>query len=305
MSGRGHGPTRILTVDVTRSPAVITDELPVRGPDGEPTSYDVTGLQARGDGGWWLAARGRTGADNALVRLDTAGRAVQEVRLPDDVAAGLDALVPPVATPAPEPSPTATPESPPAPGLEGLALRQGADGEELWVALATGLPGDPPDTARLGRLDPATSTWSWFAYPLEPPAPQAVLSDPRTVLSEITALRDGRLVVVERDTAGGPGARVKRVYTVRPPATGSGNGPRGEGLRPLTKTLARDLLPDLGAGAGWTPSSVDGLAVGADGVLYALAGHGPTHAASGETVLLRLGTAAGILGCGTRETASR
>lgn len=71
----------IYTVDVARTPAVITDRLPVTE-NGSPVPLDVEGLFARPQGGFWLASEGTTGAKNQLVRTDAAGVVQQRVACP-------------------------------------------------------------------------------------------------------------------------------------------------------------------------------------------------------------------------------
>ncbi|MDP9797532.1 hypothetical protein J2S43_006044 [Catenuloplanes nepalensis] len=84
-----YSPTRILTIDTGRTPAEINRELTVTDASGAPAGYDAEGISARAQGGFWLGVEGATGAGNQLVRLDAAGRTVEVVALPADVASGL------------------------------------------------------------------------------------------------------------------------------------------------------------------------------------------------------------------------
>ena len=68
-------------------------------------------------------------------------------------------------------------------------------------------------TVKLGRYDVAAGEWTFVSYELdavESPAGGWV------GLSEITALQDGTLAIVERDNQLGLEARVKRVYGIDP-----------------------------------------------------------------------------------------
>jgi hypothetical protein len=255
-------PTRILTVDVAKAPAVITRELVVRDAAGAPVGYDAEGVHARPGGGFWLAAEGVTPADNALVRLRADGTTALVVPLPDVIKAGLGGGV----------------------GLQGVTGVTTRAGEQVWVVLGSAVIGDPEGVVRLGRYDVASGLWTWFGYQLEDPA--------RTILSEVTALGGNRLAVIERDGDNGPAATVKRVYTVEVPKLA---GPAGS-LRTVRKRLARDLLPDLRATAGWTPALVEGLAVGADGICYAVTDNDAVRYANGETMFLRLGRSRQLFG---------
>lgn len=99
-----YTPTRILTVDTARQPALITSSLTVKNAEGQPAGYDAEGISARPQGGFWLAVEGKTGAGNQLVRLDRAGVTQQVVPLPTDVAAGLGARASRASPPPPAPT---------------------------------------------------------------------------------------------------------------------------------------------------------------------------------------------------------
>lgn len=78
----------IYTIDVSRTPAVITDRVQVTAPDGQPFFPDLEGIAVAPEGGFWLASEGRTGArPNALLRTDNAGVVEHSVELPDGLTA--------------------------------------------------------------------------------------------------------------------------------------------------------------------------------------------------------------------------
>lgn len=255
-----YATTRLLSLDVSRTPAVIDREVPVTQ-DGVVVGLDVEGLASRPAGGFWLGVEGATGDGNRLVRTDASGAVVETIALPADVTAGLTTW-----------------------GIEGVTTLTDTAGEHVWIALQRGLGADGSN-ARIGRYDVATSTWSWFTYPLEA---TSVAGD-WLGLSEITAVDADTLAVIERDKLNGPNALVKRIYTVQIPSSGS----------VLAKTLAHDVLPDLRATNGWTQEKLEGLTVGGDGVVYAITDNDGLKDATGETVLLRLGAATAMFGATT------
>ncbi|GAA4796526.1 esterase-like activity of phytase family protein [Streptomyces ziwulingensis] len=259
--------TRVLTLDTSRTPAVITRELTVKDAAGRPVGYDAEGIHARPQGGFWLAVEGRTGAGNQLVRLDSKGVTRQVVTLPSDVAAGLGSQ-----------------------GFEGVTATTDARGHEvLWAALQREVKTDPAGVVRLGRYDVQAGTWSWYGYRLS-----TTTTDGDWIgLSEITVVGD-RLAVIERDKLNGPAAKIKRIYTVPLPKSAA---PAGR-LPVLAKTLAHDVLPDLRATKGWTQEKLEGLAVAGDGHLYAITDNDGLDDSTGETVLLDLGRSRTALGRG-------
>ncbi|MEU4681037.1 esterase-like activity of phytase family protein [Micromonospora sp. NPDC023737] len=260
-----YSQTRILTVDVRHSPAVISGALPVKDTAGKPVGYDAEGIFARPQGGYWLAVEGATGPENALVRLDAAGVTRQVVPLPADVAAGLGKQ-----------------------GLEGVTATTDRRGREIvWVAVQRELSTDPAGIVRLGRYDVAAGTWSWFGYQLN----STDVPADWVGLSEITVVGD-RLAVIERDKLNGPAAALKRVYTVPMPDSAAAPGP----LRVLPKTLALDVLPALRATNGWTQEKLEGLTVAGNGQVYAVTDNDALQDATGETVFLQLGTSRKVFG---------
>ncbi|MGW1813508.1 esterase-like activity of phytase family protein [Streptomyces sp. NPDC002125] len=257
--------TRVLTLDTSRTPAVITRALTVKDAEGRPVGYDAEGIFARPQGGFWLAVEGATGDGNRLVRLDRDGVTRQVVTLPADVAAGLTKQ-----------------------GFEGVTATTDRKGHEVvWATLQREVKGDPAGTVRLGRYDVRAGTWSWYGYRIgTTDTPGDWIG-----LSEITVVGD-KLALIERDKLNGPSAQVKRIYTVALPASAAPSGP----LRVLPKTLAHDVLPDLRATNGWTQEKLEGLTVGGDGQVYAVTDNDGVSDATGETVFLRLGSSKRIFG---------
>lgn len=260
-----YTPTRILTVDAAREPALITRALTVKDADGQPIGYDAEGIFARPQGGYWLAVEGKTGAGNQLVRLDRDGLTRQTVSLPADVAGGLGSQ-----------------------GFEGVTGTTDRYGHEiLWVALQRQVKTDPAGIVRLGRYDVGAGTWSFFGYRLD----STTTPGDWIGLSEITVIGD-KLAVIERDKLNGPAAKIKRIYTVDLPKSAAQPG----SLPVLPKKLAHDVLPDLRATNGWTQEKLEGLTVSGDGAVYAVTDNDGLDNATGETVFLDLGSSRKIFG---------
>ena len=256
-----YGPTRVLGVDVAQSPALIDSEIVVTE-NGSPVTLDVEGIAGRPDGGFVLAVEGEEGSGNELVRVAADGTVEEHTALPEDIAGALGGQ-----------------------GLEGVALQ----GDTVWVALQRELSTDPAGVTRIGRHTPG-SGWEWFGYPLE-----STSADGDWIgLSEITVYND-ELLVLGRDKRNGPDARLKAVYRVGLP-DGAGVGSAAETPPMLTKTLARDLLPDLRATNGWVQEKVEGMTVGGNGNLYVVTDNDGLDDANGETVFLDLGPADTALG---------
>ncbi|MFJ4467697.1 esterase-like activity of phytase family protein [Streptomyces sp. NPDC089424] len=260
-----YTPTRILTVDASREPALITRALTVKDEAGQPVGYDAEGIFARPQGGFWLAVEGKTGTGNQLVRLDRDGVTRQTVSLPADVAAGLGSQ-----------------------GFEGVTGTTDRNGHEvLWVALQREVKTDPAGIVRLGRYDVDAGTWSFFGYRLD----STTTPGDWIGLSEITVVGD-KLAVIERDKLNGPAAKIKRVYTVDLPKSAAQPG----SLPVLPKKLAYDVLPELRATDGWTQEKLEGLTVAGDGEVFAVTDNDGLDNATGETVFMDLGSSRKIFG---------
>lgn len=270
-SDSAYATGRIYTLNVRRSPAVIRDVLEVTDASGEVAEgLDIEGLAARRGGGFWVADEGETGTGNALLRLDRDGRIAETVPLPAEIAAKVGKW-----------------------GLEGVTVTGKRRSEKVYVALQRPLwadstakkPGvDGASTARIGRYTPATGEWEWFGYRLE----STSVAGDWLGLSEITAVDENTLAVIERDKQNGITAAIKRVYTVEVPRRGATGL---SAVTPLRKRLAYDLLPALQRTNGWTQEKLEGFAIGADGHAYAVTDNDGLEDATGETVFLDLGRA--------------
>lgn len=270
----------VYTVDASKQPAVITERRAVKR-DGAPAEdLDIEGISVAADGGFWIASEGKKGKDNRLFHTDKDLNITSTVELPADVAEHIGKW-----------------------GLEGVSSTKDENGvEQLFVAIQRPLWKDPEakdrealegeNTTRIGKYDTKTKKWQWFGYELEKPAGKGDWMG----LSEITALDDKHLLVIERDKLNGPDAKVKRAMKVTLPegsaegAAAGANGDASGGALPMVnKELAVDVLPKLRATNGWTQEKLEGFTIAADGQMYAVTDNDALEDATGETVFLRLG----------------
>ena len=257
-------------IDVSVSPAVIRERIAIGGVDvlnQELGDYDLEGVAARPEGGFWFGSEGRTNTGssrpNLIIRTDGSGPIVNSVPLPPSLVAEATSS-----------------------GIEGVAVTGTEDGgdEVVWVAIQREWTDDPAGTGQIGRYDVASSTWTFAHYPLdavESPAGGWV------GLSEITALADGTMAIVERDNQLGQEARIKRIYGIDPSSVTF--KAHGQPLETLSKTLLRNAYPDLDAASISVPDKLEGLGVAADGAVYAVTDNDGVDENYGETVFLRLG----------------
>lgn len=256
--------SRIYAIDAHRQPARITDEILLTR-NGATVDYDIEGLAQRANGGFWVVSEGSgngaQGNPNLLVEVSAGGKVLREIELPADVAALKRSN-----------------------GYEGVAVSGEGSKEQVFVAFQREWSGDPSGYARIGRYTPSGDEWKFFYYPLdtvESPAGGWV------GLSEIVALDENELLVLERDNQSGPDARIKRLYTVRL----DGHSPQSQGsaLPVLKKTLARDLIRDLASSNGWLQEKVEGVTVARDGSVYIVTDNDGVEDNTGETQFMKLG----------------
>ena len=149
---------------------------------------------------------------------------------------------------------------------------------KLVVAFQLPWTGDMANHARIGVYDLTTQTWSFMFYPLD------VVTSANggwVGLSEIMALGNNRFAVIERDNQAGPDATIKKIYRID--LTGKVDG------NVLSKTLVRDVLPDLRATRGHVLEKIEGLARLADGNVYLVNDNDGLDKGNGETQLIKLG----------------
>jgi hypothetical protein len=199
--------SRIFTIDVSRTPAVIISALTITGGTG---GYDPEGMAYAPDGSLWVASEGNATdtRPNLLLKVDPAtGAVVQEIGLPAAVLARREAE-----RTRPAPRATGTFGS----GFEGLDILPIANGGYLiYVAQQRGwnyttpacqaLDDDPDDIdgaepkwTRIWIYDPETSTWSHVRWELA----AKPLNASWVGVSEIT-LAGGQWILIERDNRPG------------------------------------------------------------------------------------------------------
>jgi hypothetical protein len=286
---------RIFEMDVSASPAIIKREIQIKDSGDifknfgltlpavkdnqafdqtdvtamintdKSVNIDPEGIAIASGGGFWVASEG-AGSKTAY----ESGRNILSANLIFKVAANGD-IQEVIALP-PELNALQTRY-----GFEGVAEHDG----KLVVAIQRSWdPSNKAGNPSIGVYDLGTKTWMFLSYPLDP------VSSPNggwVGLSEITAIGGNQFLVVERDNQMGPDARIKRLYKVD--LTGKANGAL------LSKTLVRDLLPDLKATKGLPLEKIEGLAVLPNGeVLFSTDNDGVNdHGGGGETQLIRLG----------------
>lgn len=251
----------IFTIDATKTPAEIVKKIVVTR-DGQPAQkLDLEGIASDGKDGFWLASEGDASklTPNAIYRVDAKGEIKQEIPLPAELL-GKDGRF----------------------GYEGITTLGEGDDLTLVLAVQREWADDAKGEVKLLAYKPKAKEWSAARYPLEKAEKGWV------GLSEITAWKD-RLYIVERDNLIGADARLKAVYAValddfKPTRLG------GE-LSLVTKTLVRDLVPDLKAATnGYVVDKVEGFAIDASGDAYVATDNDGVDDSSGETLFLRLGS---------------
>lgn len=262
----------VYRIDVTGSPAVIRERIPVGPADG---LLDLEGVAARPEGGLWLASEGRVGARaNAILRVDAAGTILDTVALPTALAAGAVNF-----------------------GLEGVAVTGSEAGgdETVWVVFQREWATDPAGLVKIGRYEVATGVWTFAHYPLD------AVESPNggwVGLSEITLLPDGTVAIAERDDQLALDTRVKRIYGVdlADPGVVWQEYTPGVTLDVVGKTLLRDVLGDLDARSISVPDKLEGVAVTADGTVYLATDNDGLDENYGETLFFDLGSVSEAFG---------
>ncbi len=246
---------RIFTIDANQQPAKITAVTEITR-DGKPArKLDLEGIVADGKGGFWLASEGNAKKEvpHALYHVNAEGEITRTVALPEALMPYQTRF-----------------------GAEGIALV----GDTLWVAMQRPWVDDAEHHAKLLAYNLKTETWGAVHYPLEQAAEGWV------GLSELE-LHNDHLFVIERDNQIGDKAAIKRLYKValsdlEPKAL-------GHTLPVVTKTLVRDLIPELKSLNGYVTDKVEGFAVDAKGNGYLVTDNDGVDDSSGETLWLKLG----------------
>ncbi len=258
----------VYEVDVRGEPAVIRKRIAIGDPDG---AYDLEGVAARKYGGFWLGSEGRGGArPNLIIRTDRYGNVKEEIGLPASLVTHMTNS-----------------------GIEGVAVtgRPGVD-EVVYIVIQRPWgddvqPGDlgpsTSGTTKIGRYEVETGEWTFASYELDPRESPA---GGWVGLSEVTALPNGSLAIIERDNQLGQEARIKRIYEVDPSSVTF--APHGDPLPVISKTLIRDVLGDLDAHSISVPDKLEGMALTKDGDVYLATDNDGVDENYGETLFFEL-----------------
>ncbi len=275
--------SRVLVMDIDKSPAIIKGDILLKDSNklipampldvvnvDDTVNLDPEGIATRTNGGFWIASEGRgTIGDpdrpfetlNLLLKVSTSGLIEDVLTLPDTVNDRQVRF-----------------------GFEGVAATGSGSDEMVYVAFQREWFGDPDDHVRIGRYHVGSGEWTFFYYPLE-----AALSENGgwVGLSDIAYLGNDQFAVIERDNQGGPDAAIKRLYTF----SIAGITPKADSVLPdfpvISKSLVRDLMPDLQATGGLVLEKIEGLAVNEDGDAFIVNDNDGVDDSNGETQLLR------------------
>lgn len=251
----------IYTIDATAQPARITGKTVVTRNGHPAQKLDIEGIALDGEGGFWLASEGRTDRliPHALYRVDADGEIAEEVPFPAELLAEEVRF-----------------------GAEGVTVVGEGDDMTLWIAIQREWANDAKGMVKLVSYKPASGEWGAVNYPLEAPAEGAWVG-----LSEITAHGD-LVYIVERDNQIGDKAQLKALYSV--PLSELVPAALGGELPTVTKTLVRDLIPDLSSTGGYVLDKVEGFAVDAEGTGYVVTDNDGVDDSSGETMFWSVGS---------------
>lgn len=258
-----YTPSRLLEIDGAQKPVKITGAITVTK-DGKPASYDLEGIATREAGGFWLASEGNPEKKDApladiLLRVSAKGEVEEEIRLPEALAKHAVRF-----------------------GFEGVAVTGTGADETVWLAVQREWKDDPKGKAKLLSYKPASKEWGVLHYPLSQAAAGFWMG-----LSELVSLGDDRFAVIERDNGFGAKA-VKTLQTfsvkgLKPAAIGAAEIPT------VTKTLLRDLSPDLMKAGGYGLDKVEGMTVDKAGNLFVVTDNDGVDDSSGETQFFAFG----------------
>lgn len=253
------GAPRILTIDATKKPALITYETLVTRNGKAAEKLDLEGIATIRNGGFWLASEGNPdkGLKNLLVKVNTKGEIQEEISVPASLEEGAKNY-----------------------GFEGVTVTGSGDNEIVWLAVQREWADDPKGQVKLLAYKPSDKSWGAVRYPLDKTEAGWM------GLSEITAVGD-RVIIIERDNQIAEKAKVKKLYAVsmtemKPAALG--------GQLPLVKkTELRDLLADLKAAKGYVLDKVESFAIDQAGDAYIITDNDGVDDSSGETLFIKLG----------------
>lgn len=277
-----YSESRILRIDTSEKPAVITDSIAITGGSGR---YDPEGITYAPDRTLWIASEGNATdtVPNRLLQVNADGEVLREVGLPANILACRAA---------------STKRGTLGSGFEGVAAVRTTPGKYvLMVAQQRGwnyttpecedldddagglnAAGEPNQT-RVWVFDPAAGTWTHVAWELAAKPTNASWVG----LSEITETPWGEFILIERDNRTGDNGVLKTLARVRPASF-------SDGLIAAGDKSVFNLLPALNATRGWITDKPEGTAVMPNGRLYVATDNDGVEDWSGESWFFSLGS---------------
>jgi hypothetical protein len=273
--------SRIFHIDVSETPAVITDFTRVQGAG---ANLDPEGIAIAPDRTLWIASEGTANdaRQNLLVHLRSDGTVIEEIGLPPSILACRAST---------------TRRGTLGSGFEGVAvIREGGLDYRLIVAQQRGwdyttpacedLDDDgggfdaagEPNWTRLWLYDPGTREWGHINWELAPRPANALWVG----LSEVSETLWGDYILIERDNRTGTFGQLKTLAKIDRHDAADGIIRRGE------KDVF-DLKPALTSTNGWITDKPEGVAVTLDGRTFVVTDNDGVDGWAGETWFLPLG----------------
>ena len=246
----------IFKIDVTQTPAQITEAIRVTREGRPAQGLDMEGITLDGEGNFFVASEGRLdrGVLHAIYHVAADGEIADVIPFPKEIMAVERRWA-----------------------AEGITLV----GDTLWVAIQREFDDDPENHAKLLAYNLETEEWGAVHYPKAAPDTGWV------GLSEITAHGD-HVYIVERDNQLDIRAVTKKIYRVAlsemVPASLDGDDP----LPVVSKEEVADLLPALTSTSGYVLDKVEGLAITPEGMIYVSTDNDGVDDHSGETMFFSI-----------------
>ncbi len=245
----------IFEVDVSQTPARITDVIRIEREGAPAQLMDLEGITRDGDGNFYVASEGRLdrGILHAIYHVTAEGEIAATIPFPKEIMAVERRWA-----------------------AEGITLV----GDTLWVAIQREFDDDPENHVKVLAYNLETEEWGAVHYPKE---------DPETGwvgLSEIVAHGD-HVYFIERDNQIADRAAIKQITRVS--AGQMVPAPLGEALPVVEKEVVRDLIPDLMQLNGYVMDKVEGLAIFQDGSAWVSTDNDGVDDHSGETLFFSIG----------------
>lgn len=250
----GYQP-RIFKIDPSSTPAQIVEAIDVTRNGMPAQKIDMEGIVPDGKGSFWVASEGRTDRviPHALYKVNAQGQIETEIGLPAELIAVEKRF-----------------------GFEGITLV----GDRLWMPVQREWKDDPKHHVKLVSYNLETEEWGAVLYPTTAPEQGWVgLSD--------MSVHGDKVYIVERDNQHAGAAVTKKVYSV--PLAEMIPAELGSDLPIVSKTLVRDLIPDLTSTGGYVLDKVEGLAIMPDGTAWISTDNDGVDDHSGETMFFSIG----------------